>query len=296
MANMHGNIYMLHATEQRRQALPGSNYFNKIKNFGENHCQLGEKHIEFVKFSCAEPEKCEYCSTHPQVGPPCVRIPQPYPDYEADVYHYKNVVDTPTHVGDKVRTTDDFQPRKQARDYMAEGKLGTDEEIKQFSKTFIVDEVLVKKYAEHLKYLEINKMKRAEKRQLKTQQERNKKYEDYNWIALFNDGLLKKLNVSDLNKYLSHHGMMHSLKLRKTEKVRIIQGHIASHLADPEDSSSSADESCEDIVLNDTLASMSESETEKTDDESETEENIEDMFTTTRSGRITTNWRISRYR
>lgn len=193
---------------------------------------------------------------------------------------------------------------------MAEGKLGTDEEIKQFSKTFIVDEVLVKKYAEHLKYLEINKMKRAEKRQLKTQQERNKKYEDYNWIALFNDGLLKKLNVSDLNKYLSHHGMMHSLKLRKTEKVRIIQGHIASHLADPEDnlfveqnsddssrdSSSSADESSEDIVLNDTLASMSESETEKTDDESETEENIEDMFTTTRSGRITTNWRISRYR
>jgi hypothetical protein len=193
---------------------------------------------------------------------------------------------------------------------MAEGRLGADEEIKQFSKTFIVDEVLVKKYVDHLKYLEINKKKRAEKRQLKMQQERNKKYEDYNWIAMFNDGLLMKLNVSELNKYLSHHGMMHSLKLRKAEKIRVIQGHIASHLNVSEDdvsveensddsyrdSSSSADESSEDIVLNDTLASLSESETEKTGDESETEDNVEDMFTTTRSGRVTTNWRVSKYR
>jgi hypothetical protein len=234
----------LHASEQRRQTLPGSNYFNKIKNFGENHCLLGEKHIEFVKFSCDEPDKCEYCSTHQWVGPPCTRIPQPYPDYEADGYHYKNE-------------------------------------------------------------------KRAEKRQLKTQQERNKKYEDYNWLAMFNDGLLKKLNVSDLNKYLSHHGMMHSLKLRKAEKIRVIQGHIASHLLNiSEDnillqensddsygeSSSSADESSEDIVLNDTLASMSESETEKSGDESQAEENVEDMFTTTRSGRVTTNWRVLKYK
>ena len=301
----------LHASEQRRQTLPGSNYFNKIKNFGENHCLLGEKHIEFVKFSCDEPDKCEDCSTHQWVGPPCTRIPQPYPDYEADGYHYKNVFDTPTHVDEKERTPDDFQPRKQAKDYMVEGKLGTDEEIKQFSKTFIVDEMLVKKYVDHLKILEINKKKRAEKRQLKTQQERNKKYEDYNWLAMFNDGLLKKLNVSDLNKYLSHHRMMHSLKLRKAEKIRVIQGHIASHLLNiSEDnillqensddsygeSSSSADESSEDIVLNDTLASMSESETEKSGDEFQAEENVEDMFTTARSGRVTTNWRVLKYK
>ena len=300
----------LHSSEQGRQTLPGSNYFNKIKSFGENHCLLGEKYIEFVKFSCSEPDKCEYCSTHSWVGPPCARIPQPYPDYETDGYHYKNVFDTPTHVNGKERTTDDFQPRKQAKDYMAKGRLGTDEEIKQFSKTFIVDEVLVRKYIDHLKCLEINKKKRAEKRQLKKQQQSNKKYEDYNWIAMFNDGLLKKLNVSDLNKYLSHHGMMHSLKRRKAEKIRVIQGHITSHLNVSEDgvfvqensddsfkdSSSSGDESSEDIVLNDTLASMSESETEKTSDEPEIEENVEDMFTTTRSGRVTTNWKISKYR
>ena len=51
-----------------------------------------------------------------------------------------------------------------------------------------------------------------------------------------------------------------------------------------------------DIVLNGTLASMSESETEKTGDKSETEDNVEDMFTTTRSGRVTTYWRVSKYR
>jgi hypothetical protein len=102
----------LHGSEQRRQTLPGSNYFNKIKSFGESHCLLGEKHIEFVKFSCDEPG--DYITSH--------------------------------------------------EDYMVEGKLGTDEEIKQFSKTFIVYEVLVKKYVDHLKILEINKKKRAEKR------------------------------------------------------------------------------------------------------------------------------------
>ena len=36
------------------------------------------------------------------------------------------------------------------------------------------------------------------------------------------------------------------------------------------------------------IASMSESETEKTGDESETAENVEDMVTTTRSGRVIT--------
>jgi hypothetical protein len=41
---------------------------------------------------------------------------------------------------------------------------------------------------------------------------------------------------------------------------------------------------------------MSESETEKTGDESETAENVEDMVTTTRSGRVITNWRVSKYR
>ena len=167
----------LHASEQGRQTLPGSSYFNKIQSFGENHCLLGEKYIEFVKFSCSdEPDKCENCSTHSWVGPPCVRIPQPYPDCEADGnYHYRNVFDTPTHVDGKERTTDDFQSRKQAKDYMAEGRLGTNEEIKQFSKTFIVDEVLVPIYIDHLKHLEINKKKRAaEKRQLKKQQQSNK--------------------------------------------------------------------------------------------------------------------------
>eukprot|EP00794_Sanderia_malayensis_P018633 gene18633-20515_t len=38
----------------------------------------------------------------------------------------------------------------------------------------------------------------------------------------------EKLRVADLNKYLVHNKMMHCLKLKKAEKVRIVQGHIAS--------------------------------------------------------------------
>jgi hypothetical protein len=51
----------------------------------------------------------------------------------------------------------------------------------------------------------------------------------------------------------------------------------------------------EDMVLNDTLAGISESNAETTD-ESDTEENVEDIFTTTRSGRTTINWRIPKYK
>jgi hypothetical protein len=37
-------------------------------------------------------------------------------------------------------------------------------------------------------------------------------------------------------------------------------------------------------------------ESEKTGDESKTAENVEDMVTTTRSGKVITNWRVSKYR
>ncbi len=43
-------------------------------------------------------------------------------------------------------------------------------------------------------------------------------------------------------------------------------------------------------------ASMLEPETGKTGDECETKENVEDMFTTARNVRVTTNGRISKYR
>ena len=57
----------------------------------------------------------------------------------------------------------------------------------------------------------------------KTQQKRYKKYEDYNWIAMFNDGLFKEFERfrTTVYKYLPHYGM-HSLKLRKAGSFRDI--------------------------------------------------------------------------
>ena len=106
---------------------------------------------------------CEFCTSHPCVGPPCSRVPKPYPNYEAEGYHYKNVFETPESLNGVQIDVDAFQPRKQAKDLTAAGRLRTDDEIKNFSQKFIVDEVLARKYVEHVNVLETNKRKRAEK-------------------------------------------------------------------------------------------------------------------------------------
>ena len=76
-----------------------------------------------------------------------------------------------------------------------------------------VDEVILRDYLQHLQFLEINKRKRTEARQLKMQQASNRNFEDYGWFELLNNGLLKKLKVPELNKYLNHCGMKKSLNL-----------------------------------------------------------------------------------
>jgi hypothetical protein len=55
--------------------------------------------------------------------------------------------------------------------------------------------VLLKKYIEHLQILEINKRKRSEKRQVLLEEQKNKKFEDYDWSSLLREGTLKKLHV-----------------------------------------------------------------------------------------------------
>ena len=195
---------------------------------------------------------------------------------------------------------DAFQPRKQAKDLIAAGRLRTDDESKNFSQKFIVDEALARKYVEHVKVLETNKRKRAEKKRLMAQLEKDRRYDEYDWISLFNDGLLKKLTVADLNKYLLHNKMVHCLKLKKAEKVRIIQGHIVStsnneanfeEWEDGQDdvSSISSNDSDYDIVLCDTNMSDDQQSSDDSGD------NVENIFTKTRSGRIVTNWRISKH-
>jgi hypothetical protein len=132
-----------------------------------------------------------------------------------------SVFETPVETDRNTRPVDDFQPLKQVKDYMAQGKLVTEEEIGEFSKKIITDKLLLKKYIEHLRTLEINKRKRFEKRQVLLEEEKNKKFEEYDWLSLLREGALKKLKVNELDKYLHHYKLCTSLKLKKKREDRL---------------------------------------------------------------------------
>ena len=92
-------------------------------------------------------------------------------------------------------------------------KLSTDEEIEEFSKTYIVDITFLTKDIDHLKLSEINRSKRAEKRKIEKGEQNSKTYKDYYWTVLLKNGLVKKLRVTELDKYLNHFGLCKSFHL-----------------------------------------------------------------------------------
>ena len=51
------------------------------------------------------------------------------------------------------------------------------------------------------------------------EEQKNKKFEDYDWSSLLREGTLKKLKVSELDKYLHHYKLCNSLKLKKTPLI-----------------------------------------------------------------------------
>ena len=148
------------------------------------------------------------------------------------------------------------------------------------------------------------------------------------------EGSLPKLKVCVLDKYLAHFNLKKRMKLKKAEKIRFIQMHIATTFAlqgnnegpegvganelgmylleapeDEKDSAEEGDDSGEDIVLNDTHFSeaSSEASSEPSADDNSDEDEDEDcwpdesfdpenVFTKTKSGRIATNWKASEYR
>ena len=107
-----------------------------IEGFIGTHFEIAEKHAEFLKYSCSEytKELCGIYQSNLWNGPPCERVPKPYPNYAADKCTYSSVCDTPT----SDRHVDDFQPRKNAQKLFTAGKLSTDSELDGFSKKFIL--------------------------------------------------------------------------------------------------------------------------------------------------------------
>ena len=79
----------------------------------------------------------------------------------------------------------------------------------------------------HLAVLEMKRKKRAEERKKALELEKRKEFSDYDWLKLFVDGSLSKLKVYKLDKYLENYKIRNTYKLKKKDKVRMIQRHIA---------------------------------------------------------------------
>ena len=73
-------------TEEKRKAVPGSGYIEKILLFLTQHYQMGELFIQYIKYACTNEKgsTCEYCNIHKWTGPAAERIPQPQNRYRAE--------------------------------------------------------------------------------------------------------------------------------------------------------------------------------------------------------------------
>ena len=111
--------------------------------------------MEFLKKSCSESSEvmCDWCKEN------LTRVPRPYPNYEADGFHYLSAENST----DLKRSVDDFQPRAQLRKLFQMGKITSSDEkgVESFSKTYIVPNELIKKQLKHWEALQLVKTKRA---------------------------------------------------------------------------------------------------------------------------------------
>ena len=59
----------------KKKEVPGCTYFEKISSFMQDHVEVGELYLEYVK--------CEFCKQNPASISNVERVPRPMPDKEA---------------------------------------------------------------------------------------------------------------------------------------------------------------------------------------------------------------------
>ena len=106
----------------------------------------------------------------------------------------------------------DFQPRANIKKMFSDGVLTTEEELQQFLEKFDVELHLIKAYIVHLEDLKIQSGIRTRGRAEQKRKMMSKTFEEYAWRNLVESGDLKKLLVSELNKYLKHYKAAPKLK------------------------------------------------------------------------------------
>ena len=221
------------APDSKKKDIPGSAYFKKINTFMEEHVQVGELYLEYIKGDCQNTNKtlCGFCAKFPCSAPGLERVPRPMPDHKAlPELCYFPFDNTPTVTSSgSQRDVNDYQPRAQIKKKFEDGTVALDdaESIGMFSKTFAVEESLTRKYLEHLEYIRLKKEKRSEERKRKKQEEVMKTYDDFDWVQMFHKGTLEKLTVPALNLFLDRHHLAHG-KMKKAEKVNTINAWLAN--------------------------------------------------------------------
>ena len=212
--------YSCATSESGKKKIPGNAYFSKITDFMNTHCEIGEMYFEYLKGSCeGGDERCSYWVSHDCCCASVNQVPRPYPD-ESSCSHYLAVNDTPN-TGQNI---DDYHPRVQMKKIFAGNKQYFDDpnNIKQFSKKYILPEDAVRKYVDHMKLLELKREKRAKEKAQKDEAESKKNYNDYDWKKMFHDGSLGKLKVAVLDKYLNYHNLgNYSNKKLKLEAINM---------------------------------------------------------------------------
>ena len=191
----------------------------------KNHFLMGEKYSEFLKFSCQE--TCSICNKYGWYDEICERIPEPFPDCTCEEkFRYLHVSVTPA----KGRVANDYNPRFNLKAEYKKHSFVDPDSIENFSKRFIVPSALVQESIDELRNQEIQKQIRLNERNKLRESEKASFFEDFDWYELVMKDTLKKLLVTNIDRYLKHHKMNHCLKLKKQQKVELISAHVLSNL------------------------------------------------------------------
>eukprot|EP00794_Sanderia_malayensis_P001529 gene1529-1692_t len=316
--------YLVNYLEKKKNdVVPGQNYFLKLERFMQLHFVTGCKYLEFTKFSCINGElPCSHCTKFDWNDSMCKRIPEPFPDKDSRKFKYLHFQSIPTTVDGIKRATNDFNPKVQLLKLCQEGELKIDdiEAIEAFSEKFIVRKELVTAAIEEFSYKEITKGIRERERRNKRVREKEKNYEDFNWLEIAENGNICKLLTQTLDKYLVKNNMQGCLKLNKQAKLAAIKAHITSASLEldneaieirdfegKDDEMSDPDDDIDEIIdyTHDADSDIVESDHAITEDEEnqsgEEEENAHvadipvELFKATRSGRVAGGWRLAEY-